>query len=179
MSQALDSTKRWIEEVVIAHQFCPFAARPFIENKILFKLIAKSKIDSLLVVLEEICVLLDGDSNWETAIVIYEDDEQDFQSYLTHLRKAESYLLANDYEGIYQLASFHPKYLFAGSVEDDASNYTNRSPYPLFHLLREDSLEKAIASHPDVESIPQRNIAYSTNKGLKWWQDQLKSVLKS
>ena len=81
---------------------------------------------------------------------------------------AEALLEEYDYDGIYQIASFHPEYLFAGAKRDAPANYTNRAPYPTLHLLRESSLDRAIDSHPDIDGIPQRNIDYSQEKGLEY-----------
>ncbi|MEI2747252.1 MAG: DUF1415 family protein [Ferruginibacter sp.] len=81
------------------------------------------------------------------------------------------------YEGIFQLASFHPDYRFAGSKADDAANYTNRSPYPILHLLKEESIEKALEKFPDPEKIPDKNIAFAREKGLEYMKNLLKSCL--
>lgn len=89
-----------------------------------------------------------------------------FTVYLQIVDLAEALMEKENYEGIYQIASFHPAYLFAGADNSDPSNYTNRSPYPMLHLLREASLTKAIDSYPDVDGIPQKNIDFATAKGL-------------
>lgn len=82
------------------------------------------------------------------------------------------------YEGIYQLASFHPDYCFNGEEQSDASNYTNRSPYPTLHILRESTMEAAIASHPDADAIPARNIAFCQKKGNQFFAELLASCMK-
>jgi hypothetical protein len=82
--------------------------------------------------------------------------------------QAEKMLAKNDYEGVYQIASFHPDYLFEGSLDSDAANYTNRSIYPMLHILREESIEKAIEKFADPDGIPQRNIQFAQNKGLTY-----------
>jgi hypothetical protein len=74
------------------------------------------------------------------------------------------------YEGIYQVASFHPAYLFAGSSMNDAANYTNRSPYPMLHILREESVSRAIESYPDTHKISEKNTAFARGKGLAYMQ---------
>jgi hypothetical protein len=86
------------------------------------------------------------------------------------LDKAETLLDKENYSGIYQMASFHPEYLFAGSNNEDPSNYTNRSPYPMLHFLRESSITRAVDSYPGIDEVPQRNIAYAKNKGLLYMQ---------
>jgi uncharacterized protein len=81
---------------------------------------------------------------------------------MTRLQKKQGY------EGVYQVASFHPNYLFAGSHENDAANYTNRSVYPMLHLLREEAVEKALEHYKDPETIPERNIQFAREKGLAY-----------
>ncbi len=81
---------------------------------------------------------------------------------------SEKILKQKGYEGIYQVASFHPLYLFEGSVENDPANYTNRSVYPMLHLLREESIDKALENYKDPESIPERNILFAREKGLAY-----------
>jgi len=98
--------------------------------------------------------------------LIYAGAFADFDDYLDFLGLAEALLSDQGYEGIYQLASFHPDYSFEEAALDDAANYTNRSPYPMLHLLRESSLEQAIAHYPDPENIPERNIALTRELGL-------------
>ncbi|MGL6269678.1 MAG: DUF1415 family protein, partial [Chitinophagaceae bacterium] len=91
-----------------------------------------------------------------------------FDAYLTMVEMAEALLEDQDYEGVYQVASFHPQYRFADAPDNDPANYTNRSVYPMLHLLREDSLEKAIETYPDTEGIPERNITFAREKGLSY-----------
>ena len=79
---------------------------------------------------------------------------------------ADQLLTQHGYDGTYQLASFHPEYCFAGSDDNDAANYTNRSPFPMLHLLREDSLEMALENYPDPEQIPNRNVEKARTLGL-------------
>ena len=98
--------------------------------------------------------------------MIYDNAFISFDDYLDFLELAEALLLEQDYEGIYQLASFHPDYCFEGAKQDDPANYTNRSPYPMLHLLRESSIELALASYPHPENIPQKNIKSLRELGL-------------
>jgi hypothetical protein len=114
------------------------------------------------------CQRLDEDKFIETSLLIFPDAFADFEAYLNLVEMVEELLEDQDYEGIYQVASFHPDYRFSDASEDDPANFTNRSVYPMLHLLREDSLDKAIDSHPDVESIPERNVAFAREKGLAY-----------
>ena len=102
--------------------------------------------------------LLKKDSNIETTLLIHPQRLTNFDEYIEFLEFADQLICNMGFEGDYQLASFHPDYCFADSQADDAANYTNRSPYPMLHILREASVEKAIAKHADVEGIPDANI---------------------
>ena len=104
------------------------------------------------------CRRLDAEPAIETTLMILPDGMSDFEDYLDLLNVAEALLEAEGYAGIYQLASFHPEYVFAGAPAEDPANYTNRSPWPMWHLLRETSVEAAVAAYPDPESIPERNV---------------------
>lgn len=168
-------TKKWITEVVVQCGFCPFAAQEVKRDSIRFTVIRtipkQGKWDFLTAALKE----LDHDKSIETTLLIFPTALKDFHHYLDVLSEAEDILERTGYEGVYQLASFHPQYLFEGADEDDAANYTNRSPYPMLHLLREESVTRAIESHPDIDGVPARNIRYARKKGL----NQMKLLLKS
>jgi hypothetical protein len=94
---------------------------------------------------------LENNTDIETSFIIFENDFKDFNDYLDLVKKAERLLTKEDYDGIYQIASFHPDYCFDGAEEDDAANYTNRSIYPMLHILREESLTKALSLFPNPE----------------------------
>ena len=102
----------------------------------------------------------------ETTLLIIPASFKSFDAYLELVSHAQMLLEKWGYEGVYQLASFHPQYLFEGTQDDDPANYTNRSVYPMLHILREASLTVAIDSHPDPQSIPVRNISYARKRGL-------------
>lgn len=111
---------------------------------------------------------LDINREMETSLLIFPDALLQFSEYLNFVKRAEAFLRMKGYEGTYQLASFHPDYFFAGAAEDDAANYTNRSIYPMLHILREKGLSKAIANFPEPEKIPERNMAFARRKGLEY-----------
>jgi hypothetical protein len=111
---------------------------------------------------------LDTNKNIETSFIIFSNSVEKFEDYLDMLSLAEKLLKEKGYEGIYQIASFHPLYQFAGTNENDASNYTNRSVYPMLHLLREESIDKALANYNDPQDIPKRNINFAKEKGLTY-----------
>ena len=116
------------------------------------------------------CVFLDENDDTETTIIILPNSFSDFNDYLDLTDKAERLIAQENYEGVYQLASFHPMYRFEGAPKDDAANYTNRSPYPMLQILREDSITKALENFPDPDSIPEKNIDYARRKGLVYME---------
>ncbi|MFM2224856.1 MAG: hypothetical protein RJA07_1058 [Bacteroidota bacterium] len=163
-------TKAWVKEVVIGLNFCPFALKEFNRNSIRYVVVdATTQKPCLERVLEE-CKLLDEDESIETTLIIFPNAFKNFNSFLSIVDKAEGQLFENDYEGIYQVANFHPDYLFAGSDDTDAANYTNRSIYPMLHLLREASLDKVLSEYADPDKIPDRNIELARKKGLQFMQ---------
>ena len=163
---AIAATQTWLKSVIIEYGICPFAKRELERGSIYFSVNHDTKIEPCLLHLMLECDRLDAEPGIETTLLIYADAFAAFDDYLDFLEIAESLLIEQGYEGTYQLASFHPDYCFQGAEPDDAANYTNRSPYPMLHLLRETSIERAVASHPDPESIPQHNIELTRKLGL-------------
>ncbi|MCB0705315.1 MAG: DUF1415 domain-containing protein [Saprospiraceae bacterium] len=164
----INRTLDWIHRVIIGCNFCPFAARPLQRNGIRFRVDRNSDLETMLATLAEEFQHLDQNPDTETTLLILQQGLSEFEDYLDFLSVCQQLLEDLEYEGIYQLASFHPAYQFAGTDLDDPSNYTNRSPYPIIHILREDSLEKALASYPNPELIPERNIRYARERGLEY-----------
>ena len=169
----IDQTKKWIVDVVIAFNFCPFSAREVKRGSVHYEVLQTTDDETVLNAALGVMHLLDGNENIETALLIIPIGFEDFEHYLDMVEPVQELLEEHNYEGIYQVASFHPKYLFAGSNENDAANYTNRSPYAMLHFLREESLSKAIDSHPDIDSVPEKNIAFAQQKGLPFMQQML------
>ncbi len=159
-------TRKWINDVVIGCNFCPFAAREFKNETILYEVALSENIGDCLEAFLSQCKILDENPGIETSFLIMPNAVKDFHAYLDLLGLAEELIEKEDYEGIYQVASFHPLYLFEGSTEDDPANYTNRSIYPMLHILREESVERALERFPDAASIPERNIRFAREKGL-------------
>lgn len=162
----IDQTKKWIRDVVIDCNLCPFAAHVVRQQTIFYKVETSGDrdvcLDSFLYEMQR----LDADETIETSFLIFPNAFEKFDDYLYLLSLAEKLLKRNGYEGIYQVASFHPLYLFANSDENDPANYTNRSIYPMLHLLREESIDKALKHYKSPESIPERNIKFTREKGL-------------
>ena len=164
--QIIGRTRKWIIEVVIGCNFCPFAANVVKQQTIFYKVEESNEMDVCLDSFVQEMERLDNDEGIETSFLIFPNTFQKFDDYLDLLSLAEGRLKRNGYEGIYQVASFHPLYLFTNSVENDPANYTNRSIYPMLHLLREESIDKALENYKDPDSIPVRNINFAREKGL-------------
>lgn len=166
----IDNTKKWIQDVVIGCNFCPFAAKEVKQGTVRYQVEEDGDIKNCLQAFELECEMLDTNPQIETTILILPQGYDDFEDYLDLVDCAEQILLEKRYEGIYQVASFHPHYCFEGEDDSDAANYTNRSPYPMLHILREESVERAIEKYPDAEGIPERNIDFARKKGSAYMQ---------
>lgn len=172
--RVIAQTKEWVKQVIIGHHYCPFAKREMDKESIRYQIIHETEFNNLLNEVIQECVWLDQNSETETTLIIFPSNLNDFNLFLDTLVLAEDLLISQGYEGVYQIASFHPDYCFQGAEVNDPANFTNRSPYPMFHLIREASVEMAIKNHPDAESIPERNIEHAREQGL----DKMKALLK-
>lgn len=165
---AIEQTKKWINDVVIGCNFCPFAAKVVKQQAVFY--VVENSVDAA------ICLetffkemeRLDEDESIETSFLIFPESFPVFEDFLDLVSAAEDLLIESDYEGIYQVASFHPDYQFAGTPLDDAANYTNRSIFPMLHLLREASIDKALEYYKDPEAIPDNNINFAREKGTAY-----------
>ncbi|MCF8006581.1 MAG: DUF1415 domain-containing protein [Methylovulum sp.] len=171
----LDATQQWLMRVVIGHNLCPFAKREVDLHRIRFYVDEHLNLADCLATCVEEWQYLDANETCETTLLCYAHAFSDFNDYLDFFYMAECLLADEGYEGMYQLASFHPDYCFNDAPADDPANYTNRSPYPMVHILREHSLTKAIDQHPNAEEIPERNIALTRQLGLEAMQQLLDS----
>ncbi len=170
-----DITQQWIQKVVIDCNFCPFAAREVRLDSIRYQVIYQTDLDKILEQVLQEYHRLDKDENIATTLLIFPLAVSDFYDYLHLVELSERLLSEQGYDGIYQIASFHPQYLFAGSDQNDPSNYTNRSVFPMLHFLRENSVTNAVDSHPDIDSVPQKNIEFTQTKGLAFMQQLLQA----
>lgn len=167
--QIIQETRQWIISVVIGCNFCPFAAREMERNSVHFELADSPAAATILLQLFNLMEKMEEDPSIETAFLILPEEWADFMLYLDLIEQAEGLIEEQDFEGIFQVASFHPAYQFAGSPPEDPANYTNRSPYPMLHLLREESVEKALEMYSgDPEEIPERNVRFAREKGLAY-----------
>ena len=155
---ALNETKKWLLEFVIGHNLCPFARKPFESDQIRFVCTDAQEDNDLLHALAQELELLLGDSAIETTLLIVPNTLETFHAYWDFIELAEALIDNLGFEGVFQIATFHPQYQFEGTESSAPENRTNRSPYPLIHILREKSLSKAIENHPDVAQIPERNV---------------------
>ncbi len=169
-STIIAQTTHWINSVVIGCNFCPFAAKAMLRKSIRYVVMPEATLESSLEMVITELRHLDHAAEIETTLIIFPYQFADFEDYLDLAEMAEDLSVEQGYEGVYQIASFHPEYCFEGADENDPANYTNRSPYPMLHLLREDSISKAVDHYIDPEGIPERNIAYAQEKGLRYMQ---------
>jgi len=171
-------TKKWLSSVVIAHNLCPFAKREYDNDRIHYAVIESETLEEQLEQLILECAALDNDGSRETSLLIFPTTLADFNDYLDVLELATALLKEQGYEGIYQLASFHPEYRFEGAGSDNPSNYTNCSPYPVMHILREASVEQALKKYPNPEKIPERNIQLIQGLGFGVMKELLAECYK-
>ena len=159
--QIIADIEQWLDEVVIGLDLCPFAARPRREKRVHIAVSHATDEESLLNDLQaELERLSDTPAaELETTLLAIPDMLEDFADYNDFLDAVDLWVEQFGWEGELQVASFHPQYQFADTEADDPGTLTNRSPWPLLHIIREDSLEKAIEHYPDVDAIPERNIA--------------------
>lgn len=177
--EVIAQTRYWLEHVVIGLNFCPFAKPVFEQGKIHFQVSDAQSLECCLEDLIAEAERLDTQSEIETSLLIFESSLQDFDNFLDVLEIANDLIFEQGYEGVYQLASFHPDYCFAESDENDPGNYTNRSPYPMFHLIRERSIEQALANYKNPENIPDINLQVARELGLEKMQSMLQNALQS
>jgi hypothetical protein len=166
------ATRRWLETAVIGLNLCPFARAVHVRNQIRYTVSAATTPEALLadLIAELQTLVATVPEEIETTLLIHPDVLTDFLYYNDFLGIAEATVADLGLEGVIQIASFHPRYQFAGTAEDDVENYTNRSPYPLLHLLREASVERAVAAFPDAAEIYEKNIETMRALGIEGWR---------
>jgi hypothetical protein len=166
------ATRCWLERAVIGLNLCPFARAPFVQQRLHFRVSSARSEDALLDHLrEELQALHAADPlTRETTLLIHPGVLSDFLDYNDFLDTADAAVLALGLEGELQIASFHPDYCFADTAADAIENYTNRSPYPTLHLLRESSVERAVETMADTDEIYRRNIETLRHLGAGGWR---------
>ena len=155
------ATRRWLERAVIGLNLCPFAKAVYVKQQVRFVLSEATTTEALLDELTaELSLLSQTDAQAvDTTLLVHPNVLKDFLDYNDFLDRADAAVAALGLEGEIQVASFHPQYQFAGTYPDEMGNYTNRAPFPTLHLLREASIDRAVAAFPDPDVIVERNIA--------------------
>lgn len=172
------STQRWLEVAVIGLNLCPFAKAVHVKRQIRYAVTAATTAEELLAELQhELEVLAEATPEAiETTLLIHPQALTDFVDYHLFLRDADALVRRLGHEGTLQVASFHPAYEFAGNAPDDIENCTNRSPHPMLHLLREASIDRAVAAFPDAATIYERNIETLRRLGHDGWRKLVSGV---
>ena len=166
-----EHTKQWLEKAVIGLNLCPFAKAPHVKNLVRIVVSKARHLDGFLEDLDRELQLLGNTpaSELETTLLVHPTLFPDFEIFNQVLEIADDAVVENELEGIVQIAPFHPDFQFEGTEADDISNYTNRSPYPTLHLIREDSIAKAAEAFPDASAIFDHNIALLEKMGHEGW----------
>jgi uncharacterized protein len=164
-------TKHWLETAVIGLNLCPFAKAPYTKNKVRIMVSHAKDEESLLHTLSSELKRLENTpiDEIETTLIIHPEVLGDFFDYNDFLSLAEGLLTEHELDGEIQIASFHPDYQFTGTQKEDPTNNTNRSPYPMLHLLREDSIDRALESDQNADAIIERNTTTMRDLGQAGW----------
>jgi hypothetical protein len=165
-------TQNWLTTAVIGLNLCPFAKAVHVKNQIRYKVSDATTPEALLQdLLDELALLRDADpQEVDTTLLIHPDTLSDFLDYNDFLDVVDAAIEDMELDGVIQAASFHPDYQFGGTEPDDVENYSNRAPYPTLHLIRESSLEQAVAAFPNAEDIYETNIETLRKLGHEGWK---------
>ena len=175
IKNSIITTQRWIQSFVVELNLCPFAQHVTARDVIRYTACAKESLQDILHALHEEMDWLDSDPETETSFLILTSGMKDFSDFNDCLGMAQELLVMMNWVGRYQLVGFHPHHQFDGADPDDAENYTNRSPYPMVHILRESSVTQAVDATANIALIPKRNTDTLNQLGvevlIKRWQD--------
>lgn len=168
----IQDMRQWLEKAVIGLNLCPFARSVYMNDQVRFVVSNARHLDAFLEELDrELDFLATADPKAvDTTLLIHPTLLPDFLDFNEVVGIAEEAVLEHELEGVIQVASFHPHFQFDGTAPDDIGNYTNRAPHPTLHLIREESLERALASHPNPDGIYERNIETLHKLGLAGWR---------
>ncbi|WP_342128850.1 DUF1415 domain-containing protein [Hydrogenophaga sp. OTU3427] len=172
----LADTRRWIEKAVIGLNLCPFAKAVYVKNQVRIVVSHARHLDAFLDELDrELDLLRDTPAEQvDTTLLVHPTLFPDFEVFNDFLNVVDDVVAEHELEGVIQVAPFHPAFQFDGTAPDDVTNCTNRSPYPTLHLLREDSVERAVASGDDVDTIVERNQQRLLALGAQGWRELLR-----
>ena len=175
IKNSIITTQRWIQSFVVELNLCPFAQHVTVRDVIRYTACANESLQDILHALHEEMDWLDSDPETETSFLILTSGMKDFSDFNDCLAMAQELLVMMNWVGRYQLVGFHPHHQFDGTDRDDAENYTNRSPYPMVHILRESSVTQAVDATANIALIPKRNTDTLNQLGvevlIKRWQD--------
>jgi hypothetical protein len=168
---AIEDTQKWLLEAVVGLNLCPFAKAVVVKDMVRYRVCASDQpADWLAMLREELQHLAAADPDvLDTTLLIAPNALPDFLDFNDFLADCEDVLVDLELDGVLQVADFHPNYQFGGTEEDDVENFTNRTPYPTLHLLREASLDKAVEAYPDASLIFERNIEVLNTLGHAGW----------
>ena len=171
-SQVVADTQAWLDKAVIGLNLCPFAKAVVAKQQVRMVVCMDSEPEQVLQMLQqEMQLLVDTDAAViDTTLLIAPKLLPDFLDFNEFLFDCDSVLVSMELEGVLQIADFHPRYQFASTQPDDISNFTNRAPYPTLHLLREESIDKAVAAFPDASLIYERNVQVLEALGKEGWE---------
>jgi len=169
--QAIAATRDWLEKAVIGLNLCPFAKAVHVKQQIRYVVSDATTPEELLeLLMDELQLLADTPAEKiDTTLIIHPGVLSDFEDYNEFLDVADAALEDMQLDGELQVASFHPDYQFADTDKNDIGNYTNRTPYPTLHLLREESVERAVEAFPEAELIFEKNIETMEKLGHEGW----------
>lgn len=175
----IKTTQDWLAKFIIEYNICPFAKQVYDKQGIRYIVTDAVKLEEILAALLAEFNHLDQTPATATTLLILKSAVKKFDDYLDLLEIANQLVIDFDYEGKYQLASFHPQYCFANTQPDAVENFTNRSPFPMLHILREADIEAVLKNYPNPELIPERNIQQMQKIGLSTIQAILKPYCNS
>ena len=170
-NEVIKSTQHWVDKMVVGLNLCPFAKKSIDQNQLRYVVYTGDDIESITQLLVEELERLVNDKSIETTLLIHPNFTTEFDAYLDYLAGVDELIDALGYSGVFQVAGFHPDYQFDGVAEIDPANHTNRSPYPMMHLLREASVAWAVETHPDIDTVPERNVELLREMGEKGIQE--------
>jgi len=173
----IDAMRYWVDDVVIHHNFCPFARFVRHPETIHYQVCPAADVADIMLALHQACIQLDKNAEISTTLLMVPSLDR-FDDYLDALSLAQAMIAQWNYEGIYQLASFHPQYEFEGEETASPSHYTNRAPYPTFHLIREADITRAMEGYSDPDAIFEANIERTEALGCSHLQAQLSACIK-
>ncbi|MDQ5879027.1 MAG: uncharacterized protein QG638_1761 [Pseudomonadota bacterium] len=171
-AEIVAATQVWLERAVIGLNLCPFAKAVHVKRQIRYAVTAAQTADELLAELAQELQLLSATDakTLDTTLLIHPQAMGDFLDFHFFLAEADALIRNQGFDGVFQIASLHPRYEFAGSDAEDIENYTNRAPYPMLHLLREASIDRAVAAFPDAADIFEKNIETLNRIGHEGWR---------